>query len=482
MNVAAHKQRPSLHPLERALLVALVVELLFLPWAFGSTRWWSQAIAAALALTAFVLSLWPRDYSGDLVVSGAFRLLAWPRLVRFVPFWMGAGLLALILVQALNPAWTYRVNTRVWWMEGVPHVRWLPSSAAAPYEIFDVWRAFIIYATVWLSACAAWIGLTRRRSLQLLLTILGANAVLLAGVGFIHRMVGETKLLWVWDVPGAHFSSFIYRNHAGAYLGLLASVSLGLALWHHFESRKRMARSSPAPLWILLTVVLFLAVLFSFSRGAAITFAVFVASAVGAYFVLRSANPVPSTIPRAVGVALAIIFAGALFGILRYVDFAPIEKNFRRLTEPNEASVTSRAAVRNAAWDMYTDHWVLGTGAGSFRYIFPMYLASHPDVPRGVWWDAAHIDWLEIPIELGLPGILLIGGILVWCLARFFRQAGWRHPIALMIFLGCGQTMLHALIDFPFKNPAVLVTWAVLLVVALRWLELETPERGTAGK
>lgn len=482
MNVAAHKQRPDLHPLERALLVALVVELLFLPWAFGSTRWWSQAIAAGLSLVCFVLSLWPRDYAGDLAVSGEFRLLAWPRLVRFVPFWLGAGLLALLLIQAFNPAWVYRANTKVWWMERSPHVLWLPSSATAPYEIFDVWRAFVIYATVWLSGSAAWVGLTRRRSLQLLLTILGANAVLLASVGFVHRMVGEPKLLWVWDVPGSSFASFVYRNHAGAYLGLLASVSLGLALWYHFESRKRMARSSPAPLWMLLTVVLFLAVLFSFSRGAAITLAVFTVSAVGAYFVLRSANPVPSTTPRAVGLALAIVFAGALIGIARYVDFDQVERGFRKLTEAGETSVTSRAAVRNAAWHMYTENWLLGTGAGSFRYIFPMYQAKHPDVPRGVWWDAAHIDWLEIPIELGLPGVLLIGGWLVWCLVRFFRQAGWRHPIAFMIFLGCGQTMLHALIDFPFQNPAILVTWVTLLVVALRWLELETPERKAAAR
>lgn len=478
MNVAAHKQRPNLHPLERALVVALVVELLFLPWAFGSTRWWSQAIAAVLAAICFALSLWPRDYSGDLAVSTEFRLVAWPRLMRFAPFWFGLGVLALVLIQALNPAWEYQANAKVWWMRGVPHLNWLPAGATAPFEIFNAWRALIIYGTVWLSACAAWVGLTRRRSLQLLLTIVAGNAVVLAGVGFAHRMVGEPKLLWVWRVPGTHFASFVYKNHAGAYLGLIASVAMGLALWYHFDSRKRMARSSPAPLWILLTIVLFLAVIFSFSRGAAITLAVFFVSAVGAYFVLRSANPVPSTMPRVVGVSLAVLFAGALFAIVRYVDFDHLERGFRNLTAAGDASVTSRAAVRNAAWDMYTDHWLLGTGAGSFRYLFPTYLPKHPDVPREVWWDAAHIDWLEIPIELGLSGVLLIGGVMAWCLVRFWRHAGWRHPIAVMVFLGCGQTLLHALVDFPFQNPAVLVTWVTLLIIALRWLELETPERG----
>lgn len=481
MNVAAHKQRPNLHPLESALLVALVVELLFLPWAFGSTRWWSQAIAAGVAMVCFVLALWPRNYSGDLAISKEFRLLSWPRLLRFAPFWFGLGLLVLVLIQALNPAWEYQTNTKVWWMRGASHLKWLPSGATAPFEIFNAWRALIIYTTVWLTVCAAWVGLTRRRSLQLLLTIVAGNAVVLAGVGFIHRMVGEPKLLWVWSVPGTHFSSFIYKNHAGAYLGLVASVAVGLALWYHFDSRKRMARSSPAPFWMLISIVLFLAVVFSFSRGASITLAVFLASAVGAYFVLRSANPVPSTMPRLVGVSLAIMFAGAFFAIVRYVDFDQLERGFRQLAAAEDTSFSSRASVRNAAWDMYTDHWLLGTGAGSFRYIFPMYAATHPDVPRHVWWDAAHIDWLQIPIELGLTGVLLIGGSMGWCLIRFWRYAGWRHSIAVMVFLGCGQTLLHALVDFPFQNPAVLVTWATLLIVALRWLELEAPDRGKSA-
>jgi hypothetical protein len=29
--------------------------------------------------------------------------------------------------------------------------------------------------------------------------------------------------------------------------------------------------------------------------------------------------------------------------------------------------------------------------------------------------------------------------------------------------------------DFPFQNPAILVTWWALLILSLRWLELEAP-------
>ena len=42
-----------------------------------------------------------------------------------------------------------------------------------------------------------------------------------------------------------------------------------------------------------------------------------------------------------------------------------------------------------------------------------------------------------------------------------------------MVVLGAGQILAHALIDFPFQNPAILVTWWALLIISLRWLELD---------
>ena len=120
--------------------------------------------------------------------------------------------------------------------------------------------------------------------------------------------------------------------------------------------------------------------------------------------------------------------------------------------------------------------WVLGTGAGSFRYIFPKYLQRYPAVHEGgrALWEHAHIDWLEIPIELGVTGVLLIAGAFGWCVRQFIRLRGWTNGLATLLLLGCGQTLLHAAIDFPFQNPAVLTAWWVLLVVALRWLELDS--------
>lgn len=484
MNVAAHKRRPPLHPLEKALLTVLSIELIFMPWAFGTMHGWSQITAASLALAAFVLSLLPRNYSDQLSPQGALMLKPWPRLLRFPLFWLGLALLGLLVVQWCNPAWIFMHDGKAWWMKRIPHIEWLPPGTRTPFDRYNLWRSFLVFGAVWLTVCALWVGITRRRTLQLLLAILLGNAVVLALVGFAHRLSGEPKVLWIRKFDAASFSSFVYQNHGGAFFGLLAAAALGLATWHFYESRKRMARSSPTPVWLFVTGFLVFAVLFSFSRGAAITLGVFVVGAAIAFLIVRANNPVPSTTPRLVTALLLAVFVGAAGFVVRHTDFSTIQSRFRELAQLREmdTSVSYRVTMREAAAEMLSKNWVLGTGAGSFRFLYPRYSSKRPELYNEgrIFIEHAHIDWLQYPIEFGLTGTLLIAGAFGWCLWRFVRCKGWRHGLATMLLLGCGQTLLHAAIDFPFQNPAVLMMWWVLLIAALRWLELDTPEPAPA--
>ncbi|MBI2496992.1 MAG: hypothetical protein HYV75_03385 [Opitutae bacterium] len=221
-----------LHPLERAVLTVVALHLCFLPWALGTMHVWSQLTSLSLSLITFTLALIPRTYSGDNLPaispqvcsaisakppSGFFasvsrsenrgqtpagqqagtakfqvspratsyRLSPLPRLLKFPLFWIGLALLGYIVLQALNPSWVWERNATTWWLRRVNDIPWLPTSIDTPFERFNLWRQFIIYASAWLTVCTVWVGFTRRRSLQLLLTILVINATVLAGVGFL---------------------------------------------------------------------------------------------------------------------------------------------------------------------------------------------------------------------------------------------------------------------------------------------------------
>ncbi len=478
MHVAGHKQRPPLHPQEKWFLGIILVQLIFLPWAFGTMHVWSQFVSLGLGALSLGVALWPRFYSTDLCEGPEFHLRSWPRLIRFPLFWLGLALFAYLGLQAWNPSWVWNRNASTWWLVRVNDNPWLPTSIETPFARFNVWRQFMIYGATWLTACALWIGLTRRKSLHILLGALVANACILGLVGFVHKASGEARVLWLQEFPGASsFASFVYQNHAGAYFSLLSFAALGLAVWHFFEGRKRMARSTPAALWLIAALLLVFAVVFSLSRGAIISLTVFGLAALIAVLILRFTSSTQSTIPAIVPVLVALGVVGTVGWMVRQIDFSAVYFKFEQLSklQANDPSVLSRKLARESATEMLGEHWVRGVGAGGFRYLFPEYIKHKPLIyERGqLFWEHAHNDWLEIPVELGLTGVLLLAATAGWLGWTWIRGGGWRHPLVLLIGLGICQVMVHAVMDFPFQNPAILVTWWALLIISLRWLELD---------
>jgi len=152
---------------------------------------------------------------------------------------------------------------------------------------------------------------------------------------------------------------------------------------------------------------------------------------------------------------------------------------FASLVASPSATLRSRTLVREAAGEMLRDRWVLGWGAGCFRYGFPLYAQRYPEIYNSgkdgrKYWEHAHDDLLEFPLELGAVGMIPVAAALGFAGWRLLDARFWRNPVSLCAAAGCLLTMMHAWVDFVFQNPAVMATWAVLLVGAIRWAELES--------
>jgi O-antigen ligase len=501
------RKRLPLHPLEKAILTAVAVHLCFLPWALGTMHAWSQLTSLSLSLVSFTLALIPRTYSGDYLpalppqafspaaqrpdesrrsfsVGGqpsVMRLSAWPRLLRFPIFWIGLALLAYIALQASNPSWVWERNETTWWLRRVNDIEWLPTSIDTPWERFNIWRQFIIYASAWLTTCTVWIGFTRRRSLQLLLLTLVINGMLLAIVGFAQRFVASSKFLFFMEWPVGHtaFSSFIYRNHAGAYFALVTLVAVSLAIWTFTQGERSGQKSTPAGVLFFCAVFLTTAVFFSLSRGASLLLVMAWLAVAVWFWISQRRSPAAGGTHRGVYAAVVLLFLGVIGFTVREVDFSSIQSRFNSLAKNYEnvhvESVQSRIKAHAAASTMLGDHWERGVGSGGFRYLFPEYIKKHPDVYAGgrLFWEHAHNDWLQIPIELGAAGtlLLLLGGG-YWLLVFYRSRAVW-HSLAIPVLIGCSQTLAHAWFDFPFQNPAILCTWLGLIALSARWIELD---------
>ncbi|AOS45883.1 O-Antigen ligase [Lacunisphaera limnophila] len=506
------KQRLPLHPLERAVLTVVALHLCFLPWALGATNTWSQITSLCLSTLGILLALIPRTYApgewpGQPLISGgnhpeqaqrverannqqqttnnrrnsgAIRVSALPRLLKFPLFWIGLALLAYIALQGYNPSWVWERNESTWWLRRVNDIPWLPTSIDTPFERFNLWRQAIIYASTWLTLCTVWVGFTRRRTIELLLLVLVVNATMLAITGFGFRMLHAPEFLLWFDerMPNViTFASFIYKNHAGAWLALMTVLFVVLATDRHLRSMQKMDRSSPAVIFVLGALLLFFAEIFTLSRGGTVLLAAYLIISLSIFFGYRLLSRSESTTHPAVPFMVTLMVVLVVGYGASQLDFRSVERRFSMLLQDKitDESVLSREKSHLANTDMLGDYWQRGVGAGGFRFLYPEYIKKHPEVYRGGrnFWEHAHNDWLQIPIELGAPGsaLLLLGAS--WCLLGMLKRHVWRDLAALLLVLGLGQTLLHATFDFPLQNPAVLVTWCVLAVLVLRRLELE---------
>ncbi|HLP07408.1 MAG TPA: O-antigen ligase family protein [Opitutaceae bacterium] len=468
----------ELHPQERWTLFWVTLHLCFLPWALGTMHLWSQCTSLVLALLGFITAARPRLYSETQTSGESVRVRPLARLWRFPLFWLGLAVLLYIAIQALNPAWRYRSNAAYWWIDPVKNVAWLPSGMDVPFSIAGPWRALLIQSSLWLTVCTVWIGVMRRLSFRLLFTVLVANGVALAALGLAQQLTHAKAIFWLVPSSSASFvASFIYRNHAGAYLNLVLALAAGLAWWHFARSNRRLEKSSPAGVFTFGALILGVMVLFTLSRGSAITLLAFTVVTGLAFFWHQFRRPAHER-NGLVLLGLCLLLAGFLAVGFYSLKADKVWARFEGLLVDPVASARDRTQAHAATLDMFNDKPVLGWGAGCFRFGFPQYVSRYPDIyysgtSRRKLWEHAHNDLLEFPAEFGLAGCVLLVGAAGWLGWQLLRRRFWGNPLSLPVALGAGLTVVHAWGDFVFQNPAVLFTWAVLLLAAGRWADLD---------
>lgn len=472
-------RRLSIHPAERALLWVVSAHLIFLPWALGAVRPWGQITSLVFSIVSIAVALFPRNYSEEHTGSNRFRLIMWPKLLKFPIFWLGLALLGYILVQALNPAWRYMTDGTVFWMEQIESVSWLPTGVEAPFAKWNQWRMLTIYSSVWLTVCAVWVGFTRRRTLQAFLMALAFNGLLVAafGIAELPRLFGNGKMFWFFTSPNpAFFSSFIYKNHGGAYLNLILTITCGLAAWYYLRGLRRMEKSNPSGLFAFFATCIAAAILLSFARGATLIMFSFLFICVVAFVIHQIFLPSENR-KAVVAIVLILIFGYFLKTGYDAMNMGEAWDRLQQGISRQDASLQTRELAREAASEMLGDNWGKGIGAGSFRFLFTPYQHRYPDLVSiggaPAFWEHAHNDILQFPIELGLGGILLLAASAGYWLFSLVKSYFWENALSTTILLGLVLTVVYAWWDFPFQCPAILMTWCVLWAAITIWTRLE---------
>ena len=160
-------------------------------------------------------------------------------------------------------------------------------------------------------------------------------------------------------------------------------------------------------------------------------------------------------LPRWAWAGLTALVAGAV--ILAYN--VPFSSN--NLVGQDRNAPDSRNYSFALTSEAASDFMPVGSGIGTFVRIFPMY--EDPATVDRYFMNHAHSDYLELALETGVPGILLILLFLLWWAWR--AAAVWRAEeadyFARAATIASAAILAHSIVDYPLRTAAISALFAL---------------------
>lgn len=456
MSLLRAKPLPPVAPLIAVALLGVALLVALVPPAASTTLLAAGGLALAvlirpwlglplLAVTAPLAALRPLPLGGlpldgaDLML--ALMLAAWlaqgvaqRRIVLPHPLllWPMLALLAALSLSLLG-AQSYR--------EGLP-------------ELLKWTQVLALYLAV-----AAQLPRRRAGWLVAALLVAGAAQALLGLYQFLTQ-TGPDAFILLGRFMRA-YGAFGQPNPYAGYLGLVAPLSISLALWA-WSGRNRAGVSLRLVL-PALALLISAGLLVSWSRGGWLAFVAAVAVVVVAH--TRRAAPLVLALAALVVLVLGGVdllppsVAGRLADLREYVGLVDIARS--EVTDAN-FSVIERIAHWQAALGMWRDHLWLGVGTGNYAVAYAAY-----NLPR--WYEPlghAHNVYLNFAAEAGLLGLLAYLWLWLASLWQAVRTAALDDRFAAAVGAGVLGALVHASVHNLFDNlwvQHIYLTLALLL-------------------
>jgi len=398
--------------------------------AVGITTEWVRLLLFAGALSA---SVFYQGFYTEFLCLAFILILAWAVSVAWSAYGRGVAVPKTSVALCLTLFWiwlgvsavwgrvSYVGTLHLWWLGSFVFVFWI-YTLAPPRE--DVWRR-------------------------------GFYAVVLIGVALALAATWQALVLHVEAT-----ATFFNRNSLAGLLNLIALPLCGYFLLSGSEKRRHIVLGAA-----LFVIVLALGLIKG--RGATIAGAI--------AFIMLLAAAWHYAANRRVVVQLAVIVLSAFLVATQLEQFGVGQRFEALLHNPYEAG-SDRLVIWRQSWEMLTQAPWMGVGIGHYALHWPQY-RDPTDASAGYF---VHNDYLQIWIEAGLPGLLLLLAVLVSVLVLYIRALRARSLDTkrklemTALFGGLLAVALHSAVDF---NLYVLSTLLLTGLVLARLHALAQVER-----
>lgn len=382
--------------------------------------------------------------------------------------WIVAACLAVVALQVvpLPPELWTRLPGRETVVEGFALLGsdrpWLPLSLERDATI----SAFL--ATLPALAMLAWVlRLWNGQSNGLLIAIFSATAITIV-VGVIQSTQATPWYPYRHSSLGAATGLFANSNHMASLL--LVSIPLLAAV-----AADQLRRSGDADTGRRAAIGIALAACVAAIVAGIILNGSLAVLLLGVPMLLASALIFLPSVGVRTGRLAGLIIAATAAGILAILALG----GDRLAKMSNQESILERWEILQSSLELARDYAPWGSGLGTFPAVYR--LQENPETVDWIYVNHAHNEYLELAIELGLPGVLLVLVFLAWWTWR--STALWRSgtttPIiraATLVTLGL---LLHSLVDFPLRTAALSALFAAALgLMAAPPAVVRTAEKG----
>lgn len=171
---------------------------------------------------------------------------------------------------------------------------------------------------------------------------------------------------------------------------------------------------------------------------------------------------------------IALAICGGIFGLVA-LDYLLLGSNFKDiLTQVTENKELSRLDIWSTVINSSNFPSFFGTGPGSYYETY--LLMSQSSDFTSIYSNEAHNDFLQIIMEFGIFGAILMMVFLSWFVKQWFetlRGSSVNRGNKLMLLFIMTVPILHSITDYPLRTPAIMAIFVFSTVLLVRYNQLE---------
>jgi O-antigen ligase len=322
---------------------------------------------------------------------------------------------------------------------------WLPLSLD-PY--------WTISSALWLlPAIAILLGIVRLGSFRVswLAWVLAGVTIVSVAIGALQIAGGSDSPWYIYEITnyGATTGFFANANHFATLM--VATIPFLAALYLALVAKGRSVQKSSGLLVVLVGTLVVIAVgivINTSIAGIGLSVPVLAASLL---MILSRRRKLPRWTP--------LLVALLLVGSVAVVFTAPFGNNLT--TQGAKSKEDSRYNSFTKSLAATADFMPIGSGIGTFQQIYRS--REDPASVDRFYMNHVHGDYIELALETGIPGLLVLALFLLWWARRcvLIWQAEEPDYFARAATIASAAILAHSAVDYPLRTAAISALFAM---------------------